>query len=408
MQLKLVEIESSGRSRCFFIALVLMCLASELHAAEMQVGDADLVAGVRIDYTSTSNAFRSTSSPLESNGVIVSPVATIAARRRGLSAEFGYSGAFGAFSFDDLNYDDHELILSSEAVLGVRKRAKANAFLKKGHFSLGENATRGVAGVGDEQIEYVTAGVDGSFTFGADTARLNATGGLIVEAFDYQNRSDIVGGRDFSEITPYGEISYRLSLDTRVTSEIRLRSVSSEIGLFDRNELQGLIGLRFRGTGKSGGSLKLGMSNVNYDNNGLADQTLLTAKAQLYVTPTSYSRIELNLSRALSDTEGLGSDIGAKQSIDELASLRWIHQWSGFVSSDARLEVNKNNRECPDVGTTSTNAQINLVYGVLNWVDVGVGFSDTDRSGNYCDGEEIELALDYEKQDVYIFVNLLL
>ena len=394
------------RLTCTLAVLAGILQTDLLDAAPLQVGEADLVPSVRIGYSSTSNAFRSSTNQLESTGVIVSPSARIIAERRGLELEFGYEGRFGSYSVDELNFDDHELYFNANALLGARKRAEFRAFLAQGHDDLGEGTTRGVAGIGDEQVRHVSAGIEGSYTFGAKTARLNVTGGLLLETFDYQNRSDILLGRDFSEISPYGEVSFRLSADTRATTEIRLRSVNSDSGLYDRIELQGLVGLRFRNTGKSGGAFKVGVSNASYDDSSVADRSFLTASAQLYTLPTSFSRFDLNLSRKLSDFEEVNRDVGTGQSINDLAAIRWTHNWSGFLRTEALLSLNNDNRECPELGSKSTLAQFDMFYDVLSWIEIGVGFSQTDRSGDDCADIVAAIDLDYDRQDVHIFVNL--
>ena len=394
-----------ARFICASVVLAGMLQTNLLGAAALQVGEADLVPSVRVEYFSTSNAIRSSTNQLESTGVIVSPSAKIIAERRGLDLEFGYEGKFGAFSVDDLNFDDHELYFNANALLGVRKRAKVRAFLAQGHDDLGERTTRGVAGVSGEQVRHVSAGIDGSYTFGAKTARLNATGGLLLEIFNYQNRSDILLGRDFSEITPYGEVSYRLSADIRATTEIRIRSVRLDAALYDRTELQGLVGLRFQNTGKSGGVFKVGVSNASYDDSRVADRSFLTASAQLYTLPTSFSRFDLNVSRKLSDFEEINTDAGAEQAINDLASIRWTQNWSGFVRTEALLSLNNDNRDCPELGSKSSVAQFDVFYDVLSWIEIGVGFSQTDRSGDNCAGNTAAIDLDYDRQDARIFVN---
>ena len=394
------------RLTCTLAVLAGILQTDLLDAAPLQVGEADLVPSVQIGYYSTSNAFRSSTNQLESTGVIVSPSARIIAERRGLELEFGYEGRFGSYSVDELNFDDHELYFNANALLGARKRAEFRAFLAQGHDDLGEGTTRGVAGIGDEQVRHVSAGIEGSYTFGAKTARLNVTGGLLLETFDYQNRSDILLGRDFSEISPYGEVSFRLSADTRATTEIRLRSVNSDSGLYDRIELQGLVGLRFRNTGKSGGAFKVGVSNASYDDSGVADRSFLTASAQLYILPTSFSRFDLNVSRKLSDIEEVNRDADTGQSINDLASIRWTHNWSGFVRTETLLSLNNDNRDCPELGSKSTVAQFDVFYDVLSWMEIGVGLSQTNRSGDDCTGNVATIDLDYDRQDARIFVNL--
>lgn len=408
MQPNEIEIVNKAWSIPAFLILASMSFSNLLWAAPLNLSEADLVSNVRIGYASTSNVFRSAESPIEATGIVVSPDAKIIAKNRGLELELGYSGRFGAFSVEELNFDDHELFLNTNAVIGSRKRASVSAFLRQGYDSLGEGATRGVAGSGSEQIKHVTAGISGFYTYGAGNARLNLTGGLLLEAFDYQNRSDIVGGRDFSEIAPYAEVSYRLSSDLRATTEFRVRSINSDSGLYDRTELQGLVGFSFRGTGKSGGSFKVGVSNASYSDVRIADRSILTARAQLYTMPTSFSRFDLSLLRKLNDLEEVDVDTGAEQSIDTLAAIRWTHNWSAFVRTETSFSLDDDNRNCPELGSKSTIARFDLFYDVLNWVEIGIGLSQTERSGDDCSGSVDVIDLDYERQDARVFVKFAL
>ena len=97
-------------------------LAQNADAQSVKIGEADLTPAVRITYVRDSNAFLTSNNEVDATGVIVSPEATLRADRRLLSIVLGYRGAFGLYSEDALDYNDHALTAAVNTELSSRHR----------------------------------------------------------------------------------------------------------------------------------------------------------------------------------------------------------------------------------------------------------------------------------------------
>ena len=384
-----------------------MVLAQESGQVSVKVGEADLYPSVRLGYVSNSNVFRSSQAELEASGIRVAPSASLVATRRGLELKAGYEGAFASFSEDELNYNDHHIFGSADAVLGVRKRAAGSVNLQSKHEDLGTGFTEGNAVSGNEQVQILDFGANGSFTYGAPTARFNASAGLVVKSVAYQNRRDLTNGRDYFAVTPFGQLSYRLSSDTRALLELRLATLDFDNNSLDRFEVKVLSGFSFRGTGKSGGDVKVGVTQANYSDSIVQDRSVFTADIGVYFLPTALSRIDVGFVRQFNNEDLIDLTPNGTQTIDDTASLRWVNQWSGFVKSTASLEYLNQNRDCPSAASQRTKAGFEISVLPRKWVEVGAGFSSTSLSVDDCGIPSVPDS-DYDLQEITFFTKITL
>ena len=378
--------------------------AQDKNKPAIKVGEADLYPSVRLDYLSIDNIFRSELAPVEATGVRVAPSAILVANRRGLELKAGYSGAFGSFSEDEINYNDHHVFGSVDAIFSSRKRGTADVYFKLNHEEFGVGLSR----TGDEQVESFDSGFSGSFTYGADTARFNATTGFLVESTSYQNRRELTLGRDYIELTPFGQLSYRLSVDTRALLEIRLRNLDFDSDSLDRAEAQVLTGLSFRGTGKSGGEAKIGIALSDYSDSRINDVSVLTANVGLFYIPSENSRIDIEYTREFNNEDLIDvASADATQTIDDTAEITWKHQWSGFVRSTATLELVNQDRDCPETGNQHFTGGLELSFLTRKWLEIGAGFSSSSYSEDDC-GVDGESGSDYNLQELALFTRITL
>lgn len=403
---KLLKKASDAVFRASVTSALLLFMAGNGQAQQasqlsIKVGEADLYPSVRTDYLSLSNAFRRSENEVEATGVRVAPSAILIANKRGLEVKTGYEGAYASFSEDELNYADHYLFGSLDAILGTRKRLSGSAYVRLRHQELGTYLTEGIATFGSDQVEIADLGIKTAYTYGARTARFNLTGGLNLQSVTFQNRRDITQGRDYIDIAPYGRLSYRLSVDTRALFEVGIRSLSFDNSRVDRNEARMLTGLSFRGTGKSGGEAKIGVSALSFNEGDRADQSTLTADIGLYFLPSSFARFDLDIQREFNNEEATE----AVQTIDDTASIQWQNQWSGFVSTTAFVELQNQNRDCPTSSTQSVVASFELSVKPRRWIELGAGVSNTSQSADSCVGTD-SAALEYDVQKLSVFLNV--
>ena len=379
--------------------------AQELGQQTSKVGEADLYTTVRFGVLSSDNAFRSETAAIESTGFRMAPSATLIAERRGLKFTAGYNGEYAKFDQVELDYNDHTLVGSLDAILGTRKRLSASTNLTFRHEELGTSLTRGSANVGDEQVQATDFVADASYIYGAPSAKFNVTGGVFLETVAFRNRSDLTEGRDYSEVKPYGRVSYRLSSDTRALVELGLSSFDFDNDSFDRAAVELLAGLSFQGTGKTRGQLKVGVSSNNYSDSRVEDTAVLVANIGLTFSPSSISRVDVNFNREINNDEGVVFSGGTSQTINDTALIRWSREWSGFAKSVAYARLDNQNRDCPSSGTQTSELGFELSVLPRRWVEIGAGVSSTSVTADDC-GEILDNNLEYDLTEILAFVRI--
>ncbi len=380
-------------------------VAQELGQRTGKIGEAELYTSVRFGVLTSDNAFRSEGNTLDSTGFRIAPSGSVVADRRGLRFTAGYSGEFARFDQAELDYNDHKIAGSVDAVLGTRKRAAASTSLTLRHEELGVGLTRGAANAGDEQVKAVDFAVDASYVYGAPTAKLNVTGGFSFGNVAFQNRPDLTEGRDYLKINPFGRVSYRLSSDTRALIEVGLSSFDFNNDSLDRSVVELLAGLAFQGSGKTLGQFKIGIASNNYSDSRVEDTSVLVANVGLTFSPSAISRVDVNFNRQINNEEGIDFSNGASQTISDKALIRWSRNWSGFAKTVAYASLDNQDRDCPSSGTQTAEAGLELSVLPRRWVEVGVGVSSRRVTADDC-GATIDNDLEYDLNKILAFVRI--
>jgi len=382
-------------------------LAQQSGQAAIKLGDSELTPIVRIDYVTNSNAYLSPSDEVEATGFIVAPEFVLSADRGGVDARVGYQGEYAGFSESALDYDDHRLFADVSAEISSRKRLLAAIDISIEHEELGVERTEGSASADSEQVESLLTTINTQYSYGALSAKGNAAVGVFARSRGFRSREDITEGEDFTELTPFGRFSYRLSSDTRALLEARYRIFNFDNSLLDRNELQILTGLVFSGSSRVGGEAKFGLTSANYQSDAVKDTSLLAVDVNVYYLAASYSRISLRAVREFNNADGRSFSGGAQtQTIDDLLELSWDHKWSTFVGTRASVSAFNRNRECPSIGTQTFSSTFELGLSPRRWLEFGVGLQATDRSADNCEGLVQESsAREFDRQKIGIYVR---
>lgn len=378
--------------------------AQERDQQHINVGEARLFPSLTFEYLNNDNVFRDPA-PISTSGVVVSPKALFIADRRGLALRLGYEGSYGAFDEDSINFVDHRIFGSADAVFGVRKRGRLDVSIDNGHQALGAGLTRHNASIGDESVEFIDSSIRGGYIYGAPTARFNISGGLRLFSRSYQNRLDVSDGRSYTEFTPFGQVSYRLSSDTRALLQLRYGSFSFEDSSRDREELQVLTGLAFSGGGKLSGELKFGIAQPDYANPNTQDNSILTVDTTLTYEPSSLSTFDLRFVRQLDNGGSLNQLINESQIVDDTLALSWKKVWSGFVSSNALISAALEDGGCPVDSSATVKTEFDIGLKVRRWLTFGLGLSNTSYTESQCDSA-IESENDYDLVELKAFVTL--
>ena len=374
-------------------ALMLSPEAFAQEAASFKLGETEVTPAVRLDYVSIDNLYRKATDEVSGSGVLIKPELTWQANRRLLSLTAQYSGDYGTFSEDGLDYDNHYLGLTGVGEVSSKQRFLTTLTFSKNTEPQGTGQTSSVLTPLDEQIETSAVAARAEYTYGARDSRGNLRGGLIVGSVDYSNLEEFTDGDDYSYVRPYGVFSLRLSPDTRLLTELRFTSFDYDDDFRDRDQVALLVGVEMSASSKLSGDARVGVAKASFDENSDSDTTELIAEVGMQYSPVSYSRFNIDFNRSL-ETE----DQSADSSIDDSASIVWIHDWSSRFQTRSTVSLDNTDRECPSVDDQTLGFGLELNFQVRRWLQFGISGAQLSRTVTDCDDTTADLEeLDYDR-----------
>lgn len=368
-------------------------------AASIKVGETQLTPAVRLDYLSIDNLYRKGINPVSGSAVLVKPELVWRADRRLLTLDAMYSGEYGTFSEDGLDYDNHNFRLRGYANLSSKQRLSTSlSFLKRvEEQGTGQADTLLIAQ--DEQIEISGITAQAEYGYGALDALGNLRGGLSVGSVSYANLAEITNGDDYSFIEPYGIFSLRLSPDTRILAEVRFATYDFDDNRRDRSQVSLLTGLELSATSKLSGDARIGVTKATFDQNNNDDTTALIAEVGLVYSPVSYSQFRIDFDRDLQTVDQSSNNAG--RYVFDDATIAWTHAWSSRFQTLATFNLTNTDRECPGIDGQTMGVGLELNLQVRRWLQFGISGAQTNRTVTSCDGTTAGLeALEYDRSVV--------
>lgn len=392
----------------FFFAVTLALplssgvVAQDFDGQSFKFGETDVTPELRLDFVSIDNAYNTNDNLVSNTGVVASPSVNWKADRRLLAISATYNGKYGSFSESNLNFADHGLAFRVNALPAKRHRTSAAFKFNRIHEEIGTGQSVLVTDQQD-QIVVNNTSLEAQYTFGARAAKGNLGGGLTIGTQTYSGDESIIRGDDNSTLRPYAFFSYRISPDTRLRAEVRYSILDYDEDRRDRSETAFLVGLDLAPAARTGGSLRIGVSNASYDTAGISDRSQLIADIKLYYRIRAYSRLNLAFNRKLETVDA--DDTGAGESLVDTAVLSWNHSWSQRISSSVRLGLNLVDRDCPNIDTSTRNAGFSMGTKIRRWLTLGAGVNSKSRVADLCNTTQPADSADFEQVSYSVFVK---
>jgi len=378
--------------------------AQDFDGQPLRLGETTFIPEVRLDYISIDNAFSTNTNQQEATGFIVSPAVEWQADRRLLELNASYRGRYGSFSESALNFTDHDIRASIGAAPATRHRtALSFRFLQEAEeFGTGQAAF--FAGQDDQVVDTSTS-LNAGYTFGARDARGNIGGGFTFLNRAYNDVGDITSGDDFTTVGPYVAFSYRISPDTRLRLEARFITQDYDADVRDRNTISLLAGADLAATDRTGGRIRFGVSEADFDAADVNNRTTFVADVDLYYRPREHSRFTLNYTRGLETIDASADGVG--ESVRDDIQLAWRYDWSSRFGTRLAIDADLIDRVCPNIDTLSTGASLGFDVQIRRWVSIGAGVSTRRRTADACDAPEDD-SLDYQRNSVAATITMTL
>ncbi len=256
-------------------------------------------------------------------------------------------------------------------------------------FSQGE-----VALLIDDPDEYEEVVYGGHYTFGgADSKGRIKLGGDYYDK-DYTNNEPVSDVRDRENTSFDGTFYWKIAPKTDLLAEVRYTEIEYQTEFtdgtpqLDSDEIRYLVGVQWEATGKTTGTLKVGMVDKDFDDNGRDDfDNEFTWDVDVLWQPREQHIVNLGVAQLINETIGQGDFINTEEYV-----AGWL-----FSFSD-RLDFFANARYANDE-YEGTPREDDLIYGELGveyefrrWLGVRASYAYDER-----DSQDSGSDLDYER-----------
>lgn len=240
-----------------------------------------------------------------------------------------------------------------------------------------------------ENDKYNTKNVGGVYTFGAEAARTQVEFGANYDELRYDNSKRYASGarinsekeRDATALrsTVFYEIApkTKLLVEGRYTEyDYQNKNLGGRDKLDSKNK-GALVGVTWDATAKTSGTFKIGRERKSFDSSSYDSQSTGMWEAGVTWAPLTYSTFDLNTRQGFDE-----GDDGASAIKTQSTRLGWKHYWSDRVYSNASYA--RTDRKYQDVKREDNidDYGLSLTYEVRRWLDVGIGYSYTDKASD--------------------------
>ncbi len=400
----------------FLLVFVLMCcMAVKVDASQVvRLGPIDLNPSLSISEGYNDNVFFINAQKNGSWFTTINPRLQFTRKWNRLSFDMSYSLTdirYASFSQNDTT--TNLLSSSSHWIFNYRNKLDLISSLSFGQNPIGTNLTQGSVDTQNlKPVKYTRNNYQATYQFGAQGAQGNlifragyseinydsqtsAPTPLVLTRYSYQDNYNInLGGTFLYKVMPKTQALFEIN-------HILIKYTNKQATILNNNYYQTnyLFGATWKAAGKTTGSIKLGMFDLQYDD-GRKTNLGLTGMINVTWQPWTYSGFTLTASQNNLPNIGIGtgSYINQKQ-----FSLGWLHTWSPRLNSQLQLMAGTQNYvgTTPETSDTSMGMTVGLNYRMRPWLGFGLSYTYNRRDSN-------RNSYNYDQNMMVLNVNLTL
>jgi polysaccharide biosynthesis protein VpsM len=349
-------------------------LAFAQEKAVIHVGPFDVEPLLNVDVEKDDNIFNGVKgSEVSSTLTLVKPSLSAVADDGVKTYTINYELENGSYSdVDDNDYTDHSLAAKMDWRVDIRHLIELGAALNSGHQG---RSTDSVANSAQDLNEFTNKDLAVKYTFGSEGAK-----GRIVVAYDKSSLrydTNIAATSVLESDTDTKSVDFFLAFSP--SSRVVFQVIDSE-NVFRNNSVANrkgrsyLLGATWDFTGTTKGDIRFGRSKNDLIN-AVGDTSASTWKASVEWSPEAYSVWGFEANKRAQTSE---NNIGSFVDVNELM-VSWKHNWNDRLGLQLMFKNQKNDY----IGTTrkddSDSFELQFLYALRRWVQLGVGFGVENR-----------------------------
>jgi hypothetical protein len=327
-------------------------------------------------FGSNNNLLRSSSNPISSTFVNVSPELIAELKNKGdrytafVSAN---TTRYASSSSDD--FTNSEFSIAGDNYFSARARAgwsvaQVNGSDPRGSTNIALSA---------EPDRWHSTGVNGRLIYGAQEApgRLEMDLGSVAKTYDNNRINTAVADLTLNSVA--ARVFYRLGSRSLALAEVRnaKANYTSSLSTDSNTERRYYAGLTWEASAATTGIVKVGSMTKDFDIAGKSGYSGASWEATVRWLPLSYSAIDLQSKRETVDSTGVGN-----YTLNTGTDLIWSHNWSRSLSSRVLLGTLNSDYSGSGRSDTANNFSVAADYAVLRWLRLGVDVATTDSQSN--------------------------
>lgn len=316
---------------------------------------------------------------IASSIVLFSPEVVAEVKNRGDRYTVGYQGNYGLYQNSNAdNFNDHTVWLGADNYWTTRFRTGVGAGYVIKTDARGSSAvnsstlpepSRWHAPVFRALAVYGAKGAPGRLEF--ETSYMNKR---------YENNRDTTESYDVDIASFIGRFFYRVMPKTYALLELRDTESDYKLktAINDNSDRRVYLGFTWEATAKTEGTVKLGKAYKSFDNSTMKDASGNAWEVGLRWLPQTYSMVELETSKSLYDSTGVGSYVTGTAT-----TLSWDHKWASYFNSRllvGKLAANYSGTDRKDDTKTFSAAAYRELGRHLRG---GVSYTYTDRKSTW-------------------------
>lgn len=293
------------------------------------------------------------------------------------------SGSY--FDSSEDNYLDHRFDIASIWNINIRNRLDLGYELNLSHEARGSGISEGISSTTegfDEPIEFVTNDVNATYIYGADGAKGRLEGSVGYFDKSYKNFRNTTQFNDYYENLYDAVFYYQVTTATDLLFNVR-----KEDRRYDKNTpgqttadsdvMYYYIGAEWDITGKTTGTIKLGMQDKNFKSASREDFDGTSWDIGITWSPKSYSTFSLNTSQSAEDPDQAGDYIE-----ETIYSIDWQHYWRDNFST--RVAFANADEDYTGVSRKDDTDYygISASYDIRRWISLTAGWDYKDKTSS--------------------------
>ena len=360
------------------------CLTSAptfaIEPAAVEIGELNLYPSIVLKTSHNDNIASTETNEIKSWITRINPNFALQGERDNTQFELSYGLEKGRYhSSSDDDYLDHTLNGLINIIGNSRNRIDLRAGYNKGHDARGQE-TGGGSSDQPQPLEYDLATLEAIYTYGGKEAKGRIELQANLADKKYSNFKATTDSKNYSKNGAGATFYYRVTGKTSALFEVNRSSIDYDASNKDSTTTKFLTGLTWDATAKTTGKVKVGWSDKDFDAGSLTDTDGVTWDGLVTWNPKSYSTVSVNFGQEFAESTTNDAFIDTNN-----YGVNWGHFWSDKLKSTVAFNSTVEDFSNSSRKDTSNTFTFGLNHDTRRWLNLGVGYTFTDKNSDLAD-----------------------